>query len=190
MADTLKSTCDQCTHLNSARLDFIPLDLARNRQLILRDLQELVSAAANEQEKTVVVLAGSILEAVLYTFINAQAQYIAERRGTFEFDPNQSLQNYVSIFNRWFSDVFPNAVIPDVMVRYRDLVHFNRELASPPGVCYAASREMLRLLDVLLGEFSELRTGNEGSPTALVLDVMSRTLANFCSSLRTLLIRG
>jgi len=156
MTDTLKSICDQCTHLQNPRLDFVPSDLERERGILTRDLRELVSAAAAESEKTVAVLAGSILEGVLYSFIKSQSAYIEGRRGTFEFNPDHSLQNYVSIYNRWLSHLTPNVALPDSVVYYRDLVHMNREISSPPGSCAAASRDMLRILDSLLGALAEL----------------------------------
>jgi hypothetical protein len=147
MTDTLKSICEQCTNLHDPQLEFIPEESRRQKDIILRDLKELLSAAALEQEKTVVVLAGGLFEAILYSFIQAQRNYIAARRGSFTFDPDQSLDNYVSIFNRWFSDTFS---IPDSIVGYRDIVHLNRELQHPSDVCPRAAREMLRLLDSLI----------------------------------------
>lgn len=155
MTDTLKFICGQCTHLNSQQLDFIPLQFERHREIVARDLRELVSAAASESEKSVVVLAGGVLEAILYTLIAGQVEYIAERRGTFEFNPDHSLQNYINIFNRWLSGLLPTAALSDSVVEYRDLVHFNRELNSPPGFCAMAAREMLLTVDALLGALSE-----------------------------------
>ncbi len=155
MTDTLKSICEQCTRLNNPQLDFIPAEFTRHREVILRDLGELVSAASEEHEKTVVILGGCILEAVLYSFLQGQEAYIADRRGTFTFDPNEGLKNYLSIFNRWFRDVLPNVILPDHAVDYRNLVHFNRELMSPPGICAGAARDILRILNGLLGELSE-----------------------------------
>lgn len=148
MTDTLKSICEQCTHLHNQRLDFVPEDLRRQREIVQRDLAELISAASFEQEKSVIVLAGSAFESILYSFILGQSAYIAARRGSFKFDPEQSLKNYVSIFNRWFSDVH---LIPDMVVNYRDMVHINRELQYAPGACSTGAREMLRLLDGFLG---------------------------------------
>jgi hypothetical protein len=188
MPDTLKSICDQCLHLNTPRLDFISEELARNRQVILRDLGELISAASGEREKTVVVLSGSILEAVLFTFIQGQAEYIAERRGSFQFDPDQSLQHYVNLFNRWFRDVLPNAVIPDFMVGYRDLVHISRELASPPEVCTGASRELLRMLDAVLGELSQFASPAPADPVRSIIVFLQRLFTIFCGRLRGLLL--
>jgi len=156
MTDTLKSICDQCTHLKNPQLDFVPSDFARHRQILARDLRELLSAAAAESEKSVVVLGGSILEAILYTFIRGQSEYIAERRGTFEFNPDHSPQNYVSIFNKWLNHLMPGVLLPDAVVNYRDLMHINREINSQPGICTSASREMLRILNTLLGGLSEL----------------------------------
>lgn len=156
MTDTLKSICEQCNHLHNPQLEFITAESQRQKEIILRDLKELVSAGALEQEKSVVVLAGSLLEAVLYCFIQKQKEYIAARRGSFTFDPEQSLDNYVSIFNRWFSDVF---TIPDIVIGYRDMVHINRELQYAPDVCSRAAREMLRLLDSLLGKLAEFSAG-------------------------------
>jgi hypothetical protein len=187
MPDTLKSICDQCLHLNTPQLDFIPEELARNRQVILRDLGELVSAASGEREKTVVVLSGSILEAVLFTFIQGQAGYIAERRGSFQFDPDQSLQNYVNVFNRWFRDVLPNAVIPDFIVGYRDLIHINRELASSQDVCTGASRELLRLLDAVLAELSQFASPAPADPVRALIVFLRKVLTTFCDSLTRLL---
>jgi hypothetical protein len=115
-----------------------------------------VAAATAESEKTVVILAGSILEGILYSFIKSQSGYIAQRRGTFEFNPEYSLQNYLSIFNRWLSHLTPSVALPDSVVEYRDLVHINQEINSPPGLCTSASRDMLRILDTLLGALAEL----------------------------------
>jgi len=156
MTDTLKSICEQCTHLNNPQLDFIPAELERCREILARDLRELVSAAAGENEKSVAVLAGIVLEGTLYTLIKWQSGYIAERRGTFEFNPGHSLRNFVEIFNRWLNDLTPTVTLPDSVVYYRDLVHINQELKGEPSICATASREMLRILDLLLGVLSEL----------------------------------
>lgn len=154
MTDTLKSICEQCTYLINPQLDFIPNDSPRQKELILRDLTELVSAASNEHEKTVVLLAGSILEGVLFAFLQAQEAYIAGRCGQFTFDPELGLEGFKNTFNRWFGDVFPNVRLPDFIVEYRDLVHINRELSSPPDLCGQASRSLLRILNFLLGELA------------------------------------
>lgn len=69
MTDTLKSVSAQCVHLLRPQLDFIPEESPRHREIILRDLQELISAASLEQTKTVIVLAGCLFESVLYCFI-------------------------------------------------------------------------------------------------------------------------
>jgi hypothetical protein len=161
MTDTLKSICEQSTHLNDPRLDFIPVELSRHREIILRDLKELVSAAYNEAEleKTVTILAGTLLEAVLCGFIQSQQDYIAARRpGGFTFNPEHSLENYVNIFNKWYKNILPNAFLPPWVVEYRDLVHINRELNSPSDVCAYASRDMLRILNTLLGELAQFAT--------------------------------
>ncbi len=155
MTDTLKSICEQCTHLNDPQLDFIPAEFPRQRETILRDLKELVSAASIELEKTVVILAGSILEAVLYSFIQSQETYIAGRRGAFTFKPEHGLANFINIFNGNFRDVLPGVALPDIVVDYRNLVHFNREINSAPKICVRGSREMLKILDTLLGELSQ-----------------------------------
>jgi len=159
VTDTLKSICEQCIHLNNPQLDFIPAELERCREILARDLRELVSAAAVENEKSVVVLAGSILEGALYALIKGQSAYITERRGTaFELDPSHSLQNYVNTYNRWLKGLTRTAALPDAVVDYRDLVHINQELKWEPSICGTASREMLRILDSLLGALSELAT--------------------------------
>lgn len=159
MTDTLKSICEQSTHLNNPRLDFIPANLARHKEIILRDLRELVSVASSEHEKACSILAGSILEAVLFSFIQGQEVQIAARRGRFTFDPEQSLQNYMDIFNKWFRSDFPNLQLPDVLVDFRNLVHFNRELSVPSDECGKAARTLLRTLDTLLGELAAYGRG-------------------------------
>jgi hypothetical protein len=156
MTDTLRSICEQSSHLNNPRLDFIPDNLARHKQIILRDLRELVSVASSEYEKAVVMLAGSILEAILYSFLQGQETRISERRGgAFTLYPEKGLQYYLDTFNRWFRKDFPKLQLPDGLVDCRDLVHFHRELNSPPGECGKAARMLLRTLDVLLGELAE-----------------------------------
>jgi hypothetical protein len=76
MTDTLKSTFEQCTHLTSPRLKFVPDSLDRHREIILRDLSELADAAAREMEKTVVILAGSLFESVLHAFLQGPQQQV------------------------------------------------------------------------------------------------------------------
>lgn len=112
----------------------------------------LVSAAIREEDKSVILLAGGLFEAVLYSFIQAQSDYIAVRRGSFTFNPDHDLGNYVNIFNRWFSDI---VTIPDTTVEYRDMVHINRELKFPSDIRSRAAQEMLRSLDMLIGKLEE-----------------------------------
>jgi hypothetical protein len=150
----LRPICEQCTHLNNPRLDFIPAELTRHKEIILRDLRELVSVASNEHEKAREMLAGSVLEAILFSFLKGQEKQIAFRRGNYTFNPDQSLQNYVNIFNRWFGRDFPNLELPDVLVDYRNLVHFNQELNSPTDECGKAARTLLRTLNALIGELA------------------------------------
>ncbi len=153
MTDTLKSICEQCSQLNTPQLDFIPPELLRHREIIRRDLRELIFAASNELQRSVVLLAGSLLEAVLFSFLSGQESYIAAIRGTaFVFDPNMSLQNYKEIFNRFFGRAIPGSELPDLIVQYRDTVHINQELALPEDICNRASRDLLRILDKLLAD--------------------------------------
>ena|SRR5438270_687730 len=152
MTDTLKSICEQCIHLYDPQLDFLPEELQREREIILRDLRELCSAASLEQEKTVVVLAGCLFESLLYCFIQAQSSYIAARRGSFTFNPEYSLNNYINIFNRWFSNVL---TIPGFITDYRDMVHINRELEGPPELCKSAAGDMMKILNTLLGNMKQ-----------------------------------
>lgn len=157
MTDTLKSISEQCTQLNNPRLDFVPGGLPRHRDAILRDLRELLAAASLELEKTVVILSGSILEGVLFTLIQGQQPYIAARRGhPFQFDPEQGLANFVSIFNRYFRGALLQTELPDIVVEYRNLVHFHREMSAPPGFCAQGSREMLRILEGLLADLASI----------------------------------
>lgn len=102
------------------------------------------------------MLSGSILEAVLYGFLKGQIGYLSVRRGaSFSLKPDGSLQHYLEIFNRHFKDLFPPGFLPDIAADYRDLVHVNRELSYPPGICVGASVEMLRILDSVLETFAE-----------------------------------
>jgi hypothetical protein len=153
MIDTLKSICEQCVHLLNPKLDFIPEQPERHREIIFRDLKELVSAASLEQSKTVVILAGCIFESVLYFFIQTQTTFITARRGaTFTFNPDVGLDNCVRIFNRYFSSILS---IPDFVVDYRNMVHVNQELRYPPEACRNGAEDMLRLLNALIGKLTE-----------------------------------
>lgn len=153
MTDTLRSICEQCVHLLNPQLNFIPEQPERHRDIILRDLKELVSAASLEQSKTVVILAGCIFESVLYFFIQAQTTFITARRGeTFTFNPDLGLDNCVRIFNRYFSKILS---IPDLVVDYRNMVHVNQELKYPPETCRGAAEDMLRLLNALIEKLTE-----------------------------------
>lgn len=152
MTDTLKSTCEQCIHLRSPGLEFLPENFQRQREIILRDLRELVSAASYDHKKTVVILSGCVFESLLFCFIQSQSDYIAARHGIpFTFNPEHSLSNYVNVFNRFFSGPLP---IPDVVVEYRDIIHINQELRHTSDVCQTAAPDMLKLLDDLLDRLS------------------------------------
>jgi hypothetical protein len=128
--------------------------LVRHKEIIVRDLRELVAVASDGHEKACVMLAGSVLEGILFSFLQGQAMQIAARRGRFSFDPDQSLQNYLDIFNRWFGRDFPNLELPDILVDYRNLVHFNRELSLPAHECRKAALMLLRTLNALIGELA------------------------------------
>jgi hypothetical protein len=155
MTDTLRSICEQCIHLNNPRLESIPAEFTRHKEIILRDLRELVAVASNGYEKACVMLAGTVLEAILFSFLQGQETKIGDRRGKkFTFDPDQNLQNYLNIFNRYYGRDFPNLELPDVLVDYRNLIHFNRELSVPPDECRKAALALLRTLDALLGELA------------------------------------
>ncbi len=160
MTSTLKSLFDQCAQLKNPRLEFLPADFGSHREIILRDLNELRAAALAGHEKTVVVLAGSLIEAVLYCFLQTQQEYISTRRGVeFQFNPGHTLEKYVRVFNRYFSDVVPNVPLPDVVVRYRNLVHIDCEIDSPSGTGTIASRELLQMLEGLLAGLAEFSEG-------------------------------
>ena len=155
MTDTLKSICEQCSQLNAPKLDFIPPGLTRQNKIIRRDLWELVVAANNELDRSVVLLAGSLLESVLFSFLSGQETYMSAIRGTpFIFDPEMSLRNYKEIFNRYFGRPIPGSQLPDFIVDYRDAIHINRELQQPEEMLGRASREMLRILDKLLADLT------------------------------------
>jgi hypothetical protein len=128
--------------------------LVRHKEIIVRDLRELVAVASDGHEKACVMLAGSVLEAILFSFLQGQETQIAARRGRFTFDPDQSLQNYLDIFNRWFGRDFPNLELPDILVDYRNLVHFNRELSLPADECRKAALMLMRTLNALIGELA------------------------------------
>jgi hypothetical protein len=155
MTDTLKSTCEQCPQLGAPQLDFLPREATRHADIIRRDLHELIAAASAELPKAVVLLAGSLLESVLYGFLSGQETYIAAIRGAeFVFDPDKSLQNYKDIFNRYFQRAIPNSALPDSVVLYRNTTHINKELALPDDIFLRASHELLRTLDKLLADLS------------------------------------
>ena len=143
MADTLESICAQCSNLLNPRLDFIPGAFQREREIIIRDLRELVSAARMDHEKTVVILAGCIFESLLYVFL--------QRPGPFTFRREQSLGEFAYIFGKYFREV---ATIPDFVVEYRNLIHMNRELKSHPDICRDAAPEMLLQLDLFVGRLA------------------------------------
>jgi len=153
MTDTLRSFCEQCTYLNNPQLDFV--SGAQQRQIILRDIRALVSAASAELEKTVTILGGSIIESVLSCFLKDREDFIREQRGgVFQFPPQADLQDCVNLFNLWFRDLLPNVDLTNA-VDYRNLVHIDNELNFPTDICKRASREMLTILNTLLGELSQ-----------------------------------
>jgi len=155
MTDTLRSICEQSIHLNNPQLDFFPATLARHKEIISRDLRELVSVASCENEKACAILAGSLLEAVLFSFIQWQEAQIAALEPGFKFKPKENLQFYLDKFNKHFGSNFPKLQLPNSLVGYRNLVHINRELNVPPGECRKAAETLLRTLDALLGGLAD-----------------------------------
>ncbi len=155
MTDTLKSICEQCTNLQNPPLDFIRDDLLQNSEIIRRDISQLLLAASADSDKAVLLLAGSLLEAVLYSFLKSQENFISQRKGSnFTLQLEESLQYFKDTFNRWFSGLIPNSKLPDLIVEYRDLVHINNELDSmnsTPDICAQGSRALLLTLDNLIG---------------------------------------
>jgi hypothetical protein len=130
--------------------------MARHKEIILRDLSELILAASSDLEKAVVSLGGSILEGILFGFLKGQESYITAMRGQpFEVDPGESLQTYINIFNRYFGNHFPKGLISDIVVTYRDLIHVSREVSTAPGFCSQAAQDLPRILNGLLSHLAE-----------------------------------
>jgi hypothetical protein len=155
MTDTLKSICEQCSQLNTPQLDFIPPELLRHREIIRRDLRELVIAASHELDRAVVFLAGSLAESILLSFLAGQKSYIEVISGSvFVFPPKMSLQNCKEVFNAYFGRAIPGSKLPDLIVEYRDTIHINKELALPEDIYNQASRDLLRILDKLLADLT------------------------------------
>ena len=141
MTDTLKSICEQCPQLSAPRLDFLPAAATQHADIIRRDLKELVAAASAELPKSVVLLAGSLLESILFGFLSGQETYIAAIRGAeFVFDPNMGLQNYKEIFNRYFQRAIPGAALPDFIVAYRDMTALFGDCAAPGSFLFQMQR--------------------------------------------------
>lgn len=155
MTDTLKSICEQCSQLSTSQLDFIPADPARHKEIIRRDLRELVIAASNELDRAVVLLAGSLAESILFSFLTGQKSYIELISGReFAFPPKMSLQNCKQVFNAYFGGAIPGSKLPDIVVDYRNTIHINQELVFPEDISSRASRESLRILDKLLSDLA------------------------------------
>jgi hypothetical protein len=166
MTDTLKSICAQCSHLSAPQLDFVPSTATRHAEIIRHDLKELVSVASADLPKAAVLLTGSLLESVLFSFLSGQETYMTAIRGTeFLFDPSMSLQNYKEIFNRYFRRAIPGSDLPDFIIAYRDTTHINRELAMPEDTCARASRELLRVLNKLLEDLASFAGPGDGERT-------------------------
>jgi hypothetical protein len=159
MTDTLKSICEQCTHLNNPQLDFIPEDLQRYREILRRDVAELVQAASYGLQKSVVAVAGSLLEGLLYSYLKPRESlivvYRADRNKPFKVDPGESLQSYLNIFKRYFGSNFPSDMLPPEVARLRDLIHINREISSDPEFCRKAAPDLLLIVDAVLGQFAK-----------------------------------
>lgn len=159
MTDTLKSICEQCTNLQTPSLNFIPDELSLNREIIRRDISQLLLAASVESDKAVLLLAGALFEAILYSFLKSQERFISQRKGNgFTLKLEEGLQYFKDTFNRWFSDVIPNVKLPDSIVDYRNLVHFHNELefaSSTPDVCAQAARALLLTLNNLVGGLTD-----------------------------------
>lgn len=167
MTDTLSSIYERCPRLQQPALDFIPDELLEFKQLIRRDLRELGVAASAQLEKAVAVLAGSVVEAILYCFLQSQRKYLSDQiQSEFSVDPRaQGLADFVRVFNRFFAHRFFR--IPDIAITSRDLIHAGREvleLSREPEICGRAAREMLPLLDTLLSRFAGFAEPRANAP--------------------------
>jgi hypothetical protein len=119
--------------------------LLRHREIIRRDLRELVIAASHELDRAVVLLAGSLAESILFSFLTGQKSYIELMSGgEFAFPPKMSLQNCKEVFNAHFGRAILGSKLPDLVVDYRNTIHINQELVLPEGISSRASRESLR----------------------------------------------
>jgi hypothetical protein len=95
MTDTLKSICERCTYLSNPSLNFIPDEFSPNREIIRRDISQLLIAASAESDKAVILPAGSLLEAVLYSFLKSQESFISQRKGgIFTLNLEEGLQYF------------------------------------------------------------------------------------------------
>ncbi len=160
MTDTLKSISEQSTRLNNPQLNFIPTELLRYEEVIRRDLAELVLAASYGLQKSVVALAGSLLEATLYCFLKSQ-EFIVSKRHTkpLVVSSEEGLQTYINIFRRfrrYFAFELPADLLPQTAVGYRDLIHVHNEISADPDFCRKAAPDMLLILDAVLGEFAKV----------------------------------
>jgi hypothetical protein len=117
-------------------------------------LRELLSVASSEHVKACVTLAGSIIEAVLLTFLLWQEARIAALKPGFTLDPTRGLRYYLGIFDDCFREDFPNLQFSNEVASFRDFVHINRELRAEPGECREGAITLLKKVDALVGELS------------------------------------
>lgn len=156
----LRYISQSCSWILNGKITFIDeLICPRYRDIVERDMSELIYTLLTNSWKSSLILIGSIFEGLLYCFLKGNEEFLKEVSGNqnYEVRENGRLLYYLRLFRRYFG-IFDLDYLPDFITSYRNIVHPNYEInQSRISISDSAVRQALMLLNRLIRDFEELQ---------------------------------
>ncbi len=147
---------ESLAEVRQSALDFVS-DQAL-QAILRRDLEELVSAVSAGLDKSVAMLAGSIMEAVLVDVIDRRPDLAQGYMGKKKFPSDASIDKLVEIaVAENLLDSLATSLV-DSIKDYRDLIHPDRERRLRTKLDGATTASLLALLRLVLRSLHDARS--------------------------------
>lgn len=147
---------ESLAEIRQSALEFVSDDSFQ--AILRRDLEELVSAVSANLNKSVAMLAGSIMEAVLVDIIGRRPDLAQSYMGKKKFPADASLDKLIEIaVAESLLDSLAMSLVSSIK-DYRDLIHPDRERRERIKLDGATTASLLALLRLVLRSLHEART--------------------------------